>query len=103
MVNDFTPESEPFPGAKTWDKGCDDLAFAHLDFGSCAVIRFKVCVYFGRFVIHAVHSSRSGAMRTGDNAIVRMSRVLQEGRLAGDVTQQNPGRNDHKIRLTKCQ
>ncbi len=84
----ISPEqAQPALGGEVRDDVGHDLAPAHLDLGGRAVVRLEVGQDAGRLGRLAVHLPRRRAVGQGDDAVVRVGRVVEEDRTAGDVRQ----------------
>ena len=103
MIDDFARQADPAFGFEIGDDVGDNLPVVHVHFGRGPVIGLEVGHDPRGFQRLAVHLPRRRAVGQRDHAVVRIGRVVQEHRQAGDPGQQDAGRDDHEIRFAKRQ
>ena len=97
----IVPEAQPLPVAEVWDEVRADLADLHLDLRRGAVIRLEVSEDPRALGPPAVHLARRRAVGQRHDVVVRVGGVVEEHRQAGEVVQQDPGRDDDEVGLAE--
>ena len=100
-VDNLTQQAHPALGLKVGNDIGDNLAFAHLDLRRSAVVRLEMRHDTRRFEVFAVHLSWGRTVCTGNDAVVRISRVIEEHGPAGDIRQQHAGWYHYEVRLAE--